>query len=126
MKKIFLIFIAIFSFSVADDFYTAFQKAKSENKQLIMILKTQTCPYCHKLAKELNQKFVNETLSKDYNIVFVDRNDDKFPKELYNRFVPVSYFINPKTNEVTEQIVGYADGWKFLQIAKSNLQNKQK
>jgi thioredoxin-related protein len=121
LKKIFLILVfAISTFASSLSFVDAMQKAKKENKMVLAVLKTETCPYCDKLKKDLTQDFVKGRLEKDYVITFIDRDNDSFPKELYSRLVPMSYFIDPKNNEVRNQVTGYMNPWQFMDIAKNS------
>jgi thioredoxin-related protein len=122
MKKILL--LVLFTVGLYANnltFAQAMKKAEENNKYLIAVLKTQYCPYCDKLMRDINQDIVKEKLSKKYIVVTIDRDKDDFPRELYSRLVPMTYFINPKNRQVIEQITGYVNPWQFMDIASKTV-----
>lgn len=91
------------------DYYKAIALAKKEKKDLLFIMVNEGCPFCHRLIdKLLTKDGIREYIDKTYVklIINSDKNKD-FPKKLHRPFAPVTYIIEPES----EQVVDEVDGW---------------
>ena len=91
------------------DYKTALTKAKKEDKPLFIVLVGEGCPFCHKLIDTiLTKDYVREYINKKYiKLMLNDKDGDKIPAQLKRPFTPVTFIIDP----FSEQIIDEVDGW---------------
>ena len=111
LLTLFLLTLTLFSANIDEyatkmgyerDFNTALEKAKKENRPLMMVLGSSYCPWCRRFEREtLNSKKVNSYVKKEVIALIVDNRHDikSFPKEYRTSFTPKVFFINPKTQK---------------------------
>lgn len=123
-------FLLSFSFgSSIIDIDKITQKAKLENKHIVVFFHMEYCPYCIKFNdKTLNDKKIKGKLQKDY--IFVDINIDKedtiifkdfkgtqnqFSKSLNVSFFPTVLFVDSSKN-IIYKLKGYKEAKTFNQV----------
>ncbi|MBA1437393.1 MAG: thioredoxin family protein [Epsilonproteobacteria bacterium] len=91
------------------DYNKAVAIAKKENKDLLIIMVSEGCPFCHRLVdKMLTKDGIRDYINKKYIKLLINRDTDKnFPKKLLRPFSPVTYIIDAPS----EQIIDEMDGW---------------
>lgn len=98
------------------DFIKAMEKAKQEDKPLMMVLSADYCPWCRKFEKQtLNSKLIKDVLDKDIVTLIVDKKYDKdsFPEKFNTRMTPRVFFINPHTQDSFSESAGYIKKSEF-------------
>ena len=87
------------------DYNVAVAKAKKEHKMVLMVVVQDPCPYCDKLVhKTLVTPCVQKRM-KNYVPLIVDKYGT-FPKQFKPPFIPITYVIDPHSEQVTYEIVG--------------------
>lgn len=132
MKKIFVFaIISLFVFSLFGQEFSEgsldsiIQKAKSENKVVMMKFYSDTCSWCKKLDKEV---LVAENLNKLSRLVVlykinVRTDEGKILREKYNiRGVPTVILLSEEGNEI-DRIVGYEKRDDFMKELLSYIFN---
>lgn len=137
MKKLLLLFtfvVTLFGANVDDyakemgferDYKTALEKAKKQDKPLMMVLGADYCPWCRKFErKTLSSKSVNEYINKELVALVVDKKFDIkiFPEAFQTQITPRVFFINPHTGKDFFQTAGYVKKKEYMQ----KLQEMQK
>ena len=127
MKYIFLILFIIsglFSSSkfteemkYETNYEVALNKAKNENKNLMMLVTSESCPWCRKLERQiLKKEDINDLIQKSYVPLNVDQDLKNYPKKFEVKYVPTVYFIDSKNGKVIEKSVGYKNKKEFTTI----------
>lgn len=95
----------------------ALKKAKNENKILMMVATTQSCPWCRKFERQtLSKDEINSTIQKKFTPLSVDQELKNFPSKFEVKVVPTIYFINPKDESVIARVLGYKNKTEFKEI----------
>jgi len=103
------------------DYNTALQKAKAQNKQIVMVLVSSHCPWCERLEDEvLFLEYTNELLHKNYIPLVQYSGDDEFPNRFYSYVVPTIHFIDSENESLIESIHGFNNNWRFYEIIEAN------
>ena len=133
MKKLVLMIFLTFSLFGANvdryaksegferDYKTALNKAKENNKPLMMVLGADYCPWCRKFErKTLGSKEIKSYLNKEVITLVVDKKFDieSFPKKFQTSMTPRVFFIDPKTQNDFFQTAGYVNKKDFLKKLK--------
>jgi len=112
MKKILLLLICSVSLYSAElswihSYEKAVQKAKDENKSIMVFVEAEHCPYCVKMENEvLKDKYVVDSLEK-FVPLKLDINSKDVKREFSKTSVtPTIYFITPDKKPL-QDIVGY-------------------
>jgi len=106
---------AAFALDFETNYKTALQKAKKENKPLMLVVVQDPCPYCDNLVEEtLSDAKVQKDL-KDFVSVIIDKHGD-FPKNLKGTPVPMVYFIDPRIEKSTYDNLGFLDAQDFSKM----------
>ncbi len=124
-KKLILIAVlasALFAAQIewAANYKSAVEKAKKENKPIILMLSQPGCPACIQMKEVVFKKdelLINEI---NTNFVAVDVNilKDDWNKKFRAYATPTFYFLDKNENKIGRQFVGGADGAEFLKILK--------
>ena len=98
---------------VYSDYNTALQKAKSENKLMILVVVWDPCKACDKLVKNTlaNTKVKNSL--KNHVLVILDYKD-KMPKKFRIKMAPKIFYIDSKTEEKIGTNVGIVSVEEFI------------
>ena len=88
-----------------NDYKTAIAKAKKEKKMVLLVIVQDPCPYCDRLVKETLATPCVQKRMKHYVPLIIDKHA-AFPKQFKPPFIPMSYIIDPNSEEATFEIVG--------------------
>ncbi|MEE8588283.1 MAG: thioredoxin family protein [Sulfurimonadaceae bacterium] len=117
MKTVLILMAMVFSLMAAvaeesamlldyeTDYKTAIAKAKKEHKMVLMVIVQDPCPYCDKLVRKTLDTPCVQRRMKNYVPLIVDKHGE-FPKQFKPPFIPMSYIVDPNSEEVTFKIVG--------------------
>jgi len=106
------------------DYKTAITKAKKEHKMVLMVIVQDPCPYCDKLVhKTLNTPCAQRRM-KNYVPLIVDKHGE-FPKQFKPPFIPMSYIVDPNSEEVTFKIVGSISVKEYLHDLDTELEFRE-
>ncbi len=90
------------------DYKVAVAKAKSQNKELMLLLVTNYCPWCKKYEQlTLSNKEINAKIHSKYVPIIINREERNFPLQFDSTTVPVVYFVTPKDEKIKESVRGY-------------------
>lgn len=125
MKKFLFIFLALslslFAANInwASNYKAAIDRAKKENKPIMLMLSQPACPACMQmkeifktdelLANEINSKFI----PVDVNIL-----KDDWNKKFRVFATPTFYFIDKNENKIGRQFIGGAEAGDFMKVLK--------
>jgi len=100
---------------------SAVKKAKKLKKNIMLVIVSNYCPWCHKFQQRvLRKQDVNKVVQKNYIPVILNKEKDDFPKELNTSFTPVVHFISYKTLKSYKTIIGYNHKDKFFHVLKTD------
>mgnify|MGYP000023318076 FL=1 len=106
------------------DYKTAITKAKKEHKMVLMVIVQDPCPYCDKLVhKTLNTPCAQRRM-KNYVPLIVDKHGE-FPKQFKPPFIPMSYIVDPNSEEITFKIVGSISVKEYLHDLDTELEFRE-
>ncbi len=95
----------------------ALERAIKENKSIMMIASTKSCPWCRKLERQtLKRENINNIIQKNFVPLSVDQDLKNYPKKYEVKVVPTVYFINPKNESVIKKVLGYKNRKEFSKI----------
>ncbi len=98
----------------------ALLQAKEENKILMLVVVEDGCSWCKKFEKTTLQIKSIQNATKNFIRVIVDKHD-AVPIFFQTSFVPVVFFINPKTQISMLEVIGYHNSKRFLSKIKQNI-----
>jgi len=100
------------------DLPTAFERAKQENKMVMVMATSKGCRWCEKMkATTLSNKKVAKKLEK-YILVQADRETPSQRDQLPEfKHVPIIFFMTPQ-KEVIDNLRGYFEAEDFLEYLK--------
>ena len=99
------------------NYETALQKAKKQNKDLMVVMVANFCPWCVKFEKLILEKpKYDKKIKSKYIPVIINREENNFPKFLDTPIVPTIYFLDFKTQKIKHKVVGYNNRLDFLGI----------
>ncbi len=97
------------------DYYKALSKAKKVNKPLFMVVVTSGCPFCEKLMDRiLTKDYVREYIGKKYVTLIMNKEEQKVPKKYLRPFEPVTYIIDPQSEQIIDELDGYMEEEHYL------------
>ena len=100
------------------NFDKALQKAKEQNKEVMMIYSAVWCPECEYMKEVvLKDKEVSSYVQKRYIVLVLDIQKDKLPKEYKYIGIPTFFFID-KNKKEKNKITGGDKATKFLEKLK--------
>lgn len=95
----------------------ALERAIKENKSIMMIASTKSCPWCRKLERQtLTRDNINNIIQKNFVPLAVDQDLKNYPKKYEVKVVPTVYFIYPKDESVIKKVLGYKNKKEFSKI----------
>ncbi len=101
------------------NYEAALKRAKKEKKNIMLVLVSNYCPWCRKFeARVLVKKEVDDLVQKHFVPLIINKEKEPFPKRFDKGFTPIVHFINYKTEQRYEGIVGYNSKDEFLYILK--------
>ncbi len=85
----------------------AANKALQEEKNIFLLITSDTCQWCRKLeATTLTEPSIAERINAHYIAVRLTRNEDTYPKYLDAKMVPMNFFLTA-TGRVINSMPGY-------------------
>ena len=131
MKTLLLALLATLSLSASDiaafaqkmsyeTVYTqAIEKAKAEDKKVMLLMVTNYCPWCRKFEKRtLVKEEVNSLVHKDYIPLILNREKGEFPQKFLTKRIPVVIFIDPYKEEALHESLGFKNVSDFVKELK--------
>jgi len=112
-KVLILLCVSFLSLHAADlnwanSFKEALVQAQAEDKQMMVLITTETCRWCRKLESEtLTDETVINRLNKDYVSVHLTRGVDEYPRYLSAPGVPATYFLDRAGQPIIKRVMGY-------------------
>jgi thioredoxin-related protein len=104
---------AAWALDAQNDFTKALQKAKTENKMLLLVVVKDDCTWCEKMVHEtLKDKDIQDSLSNMVTAV-VDVHG-KLPSDFKVRKTPTVFFIDAKSEKSVYKNIGYVKKGAFL------------
>lgn len=98
---------------------TAINKAKLENKILMMLVTSKSCPWCRKFERQtLKKEEINSLIQNNFIPLSVDQDLKNFPLKYEVKVVPTLYFIDSKDGKVLQKVMGYKTKKDFEEILK--------
>ena len=95
------------------DFTKAFQKAKAENKMVLLVVVKDDCNWCEMMVHNtLKDKDIQDNLSNMVTVI-VDINE-KLPNDFKVTKTPAMFFIDAKKEKSVFKNVGYVKKGAFL------------
>lgn len=90
--------------------------AKKEHKDLLVVLVSDGCPFCHHLVDTiLTKKDIREYINKKYIKLIINKDTNKnYPKKLSRPFEPVTYIIDPSSGQIIDEIDGWQEEESYL------------
>ena len=121
----YLILIIFFAISliaselkIEHDFSAAIQKAKNQDKKIMMLYSAAWCPECEYMKEVvLKDKEVANYIQKRYIVLLLDIQKDKLPKKYKYIGIPTFFFID-KNGKEKNKIIGGDKASKFLKKLK--------
>ena len=102
-------------------FDEAMKRSKNEQKNIMLVLVSNYCPWCRKFEQRvLLKEEVNTIIQKNYIPLILNREKDPFPKELDIGFTPIVHFIDHKTQKSYKNVIGYNNKDEFTYILKTD------
>jgi len=122
----FLIFVFIFvisslahSLQYEHDFNKALQKAKHQNKEIMMMYSAVWCPECNYMKDVVfKNKKVSDYIQKHFIVLTLDIQKDKLPKGFNYIGIPTFFFID-KSAKQKHKIIGGDRADRFLKKLKA-------
>lgn len=103
----------------------AVQKSKKLQKNIMLVLVSNYCPWCRKFEQRvLLKEDVNAIIQKNYIPLIINREKDPFPKEFDTGFTPIVHFIDHKTQKSYKNVVGYNNKDEFTYILRTDTSTK--
>lgn len=103
------------------NFDEAVKKSKKLQKNIMLVLVSNYCPWCRKFEQRvLLKENVNAIIQKNYIPLILNREKDPFPKDFDSSFTPVVHFIDYKTNKSYKNVVGYNNKDEFTYLLKTD------
>ena len=97
------------------DYNKALAKAKKLHKPLFMVVVTDGCPFCEKLMDRiLTKDYVRKYISKKYVTLIMNKEEQKVPKKYIRPFEPVTYIIDPDSEQIIDELDGYMEERYYL------------
>jgi thioredoxin-related protein len=129
--KIFIALLMTFSFIYAAeidefasevnylrDYQTAIQKAKEQNKMVMLVVVGDYCPWCKKFErKTLKSSEVMAQANEQFVGLVIDKYKDKgnYPKAFFSPLIPAVFFIDPASEKSLLETVAYMKKNDFLE-----------
>jgi len=101
------------------NFDKALQKAKEQNKEVMMMYSAVWCPECNYMKEVVfKNKKVSTYIQKHFIVLSLDVQKDTLPKGFEYPGIPVFFFINKNSKE-KNKIIGGSKANIFLQKLKA-------
>jgi len=91
----------------------ALKKAKKEDKMVMLIIVKEHCRYCEKLVKKTLVHPEVEIEAEAFVPVIMEQDSD-LPEALSPKRVPMTFFIDPKTEKSVWEVIGFEESMEFV------------
>ena len=103
------------------NYNAAVKKSKKLQKNIMLVLVSNFCPWCRKFEQRvLLKNEVNALIQKNYIPLILNKEKDPFPKEFDTGFTPIIHFIDYKTQKSYKNVIGYNNKDEFTYILRSD------
>lgn len=93
------------------------KKAMQEKKLILLTVKSEFCPYCIKMKKDVfDNATYNEKINKKYLHVEIDRDSTNLPSYLHVKYVPTNFILSPKKLVIVDEFPGYIQPDHFIEL----------
>ncbi len=104
---------------VEHNFNTALQKAKNQNKEVMMMYTAVWCPECNYIKDVVfKNKKVVDYIQEYFIVLILDVQKDKLPEEFKYIGIPTFFFID-RNGKMKNKIIGGDKASKFLKKLKA-------
>jgi thioredoxin-related protein len=96
--------------SYSQEYNSALSEAKKQDKVVMLLVVSNTCPWCRKFEREtLEHATIDAIIKADFIPVIMEKNVDKakFPKKYHAQRIPTVYFIDPNTEDLLFESMGF-------------------
>lgn len=96
--------------SYSRNYTDALKEAKKQDKVLMLLVVSNTCPWCRKFeSNTLEHATIDAIIKADFIPLIVEKNADKpnFPKRYHATRIPTVYFIDPNTEDLLFESMGF-------------------
>jgi thioredoxin-related protein len=112
MKKL-LIFLVVastflFGLDAEHNYNQAAQKAKAQNKLILLVVTQNNCTWCEKLKSQTleNQK-ISQILKKEYIVVVINKDKEALPNGITVKVAPASFLLSQNSKVLTKPLIGF-------------------
>jgi thioredoxin-related protein len=122
--KLFLVLVSTIALNAsmlkyADSYEDALEKAKEQNKAVVLFAHSPFCPWCKKMEEDtLSDTEVIDFLNQNFIFVSVDLSIGMDIEDVPSRFLPegtpTTYVIDPTNEELLYSLRGYKNKKSFL------------
>ncbi len=106
------------------DYKTAIAKAKKEHKMVLMVIVQDPCSFCDKLVRKTLDTPCMQRRMKNYVPLIVDKHGE-YPKQFKPPFIPMSYVVDPNSEEITYKIVGAISVQEYMHGLETELEFRE-
>lgn len=102
------------------EYSAALAKAKKEGKPLFIFMSTSYCPWCRKLESRMLSKVeIDKKIKAKFVPLMLNFSKKNFPKQFKEiALTPTLYIVDPKSEKIMHQFVGYSNRGEFLDLLK--------
>ena len=108
------------------DYEKALERAKKENKIIILKLVRKDCHFCQKMDREVfEDSEVRDVLNKDFIMVKIDIGKDELPLGLKKGMTPTFVFVD-KDGDIMAKVPGSWSKKDFLDLLQEAIKTKKR
>ncbi len=129
MRRCFLVLIFVTTslfadINWADDYKSALEKAKTQNKKVMVMFSSEDCKECQNMHKTVySDKEISEYVNKNFVAVNVDvEYDGRKGFKVYK--IPTLYFLDPKGKQIGRAVKGAIDKGALLKKLQETAEGK--
>lgn len=106
------------------DYDKALEMAQAQNKDIYMLVTSETCKWCRKFEKvTLHHEKTMQDLKKEYILLALNRDASSIPAKYKVKRVPKHFFLTAK-GEVIYSIIGYWNPEDFASFVEEATKKK--
>ena len=115
------------NFAKKNNYFINYEKAKESaqktNKPLMLVLVTNTCPWCEKLEKQtLGKENINNLVIQNFTPLILNRDKALYPSDKFvAKVVPSVFFIDSKDEKIINTSFGYKTKKKFMNVIEETV-----
>lgn len=94
----------------------ALKESKKQNLPIMLVVGTNTCPWCKKLENQtLKKPIIDKYVKKNFIPLKLHKDKDIYPKKRFEtKVVPTIFFIGTKNEKLIYKVRGYKNKKEFL------------